>query len=87
MDTILEGGFSSPVLNSQTAFRAVMDALANPGTVQKLVAPLSTHRRLSPELVSILLTLSDHDAPIWLDDGLRGETRVRAVAAPRRGEL
>jgi len=85
MDTILEGGFSSPVLNSQTAFRAVMDALANPGTVQKLVAPLSTHRRLGPELVSILLTLSDHDTPIWLDDTLRSDPAVTEFIAFHTG--
>ena len=57
MDTLLEGGFAHPVLESQTAFRAIMDALANPGTPQKLLTPPSISRRLSPELVSTLLTL------------------------------
>jgi len=85
MDTILEGGFSSPVLNSQTAFRAVMDALANPGTVQKLIAPPSTHSRLGLELVSILLTLSDHDTPIWLDNSLRGDPAVTEFIAFHTG--
>lgn len=71
MDTILEGGFAEPVLQSQTAFRAIMDVLANPGTAQDLVTPGATNTLLSGELVSVLLTLSDHDTTIWLSDSLR----------------
>lgn len=62
----LEGGFSSPVLDAQVSFRAVMDALANPGVLQPLrgAAPPNA---LSPELATIALTLADHDTPVWLD--------------------
>jgi alpha-D-ribose 1-methylphosphonate 5-triphosphate synthase subunit PhnH len=76
MDRGLDGGFAEPVLQSQTAFRAVMDALANPGTVQKLVTPHSIQSSISAELASVLLTLSDHDTSIWLDDGLRADAGV-----------
>jgi alpha-D-ribose 1-methylphosphonate 5-triphosphate synthase subunit PhnH len=71
MDSLLQGGFADPVLHSQASFRAIMDALANPGTPQNLVTPPSISHSLSPELVSTLLTLSDHDTPVWLDAGLR----------------
>lgn len=76
MDLGLDGGFADPVLQSQAAFRAIMDALANPGTVQKLVAPGSPTSSIPPELVSTLLTLSDHDTSIWLDDALRADSAV-----------
>jgi alpha-D-ribose 1-methylphosphonate 5-triphosphate synthase subunit PhnH len=76
MDIGLDGGFADPVLQSQTAFRAVMDALANPGTPQKLATPPATGGSLSAALASILLTLADHDTGIWLDDLLRADPAV-----------
>ena len=71
MDALLEGGFAAPVFQSQAVFRAIMDALANPGTRQNLVLPASTTIHMASELVSTLLTLSDHDTPIWLAETLR----------------
>lgn len=76
MDTVLEGGFAAPVMQSQATFRAVMDALANPGTPQTLVTPAAVHSRIPPELASIMLTLADHDTSIWLDDELRAALTV-----------
>lgn len=76
MDAVLEGAFADPVLESQTTFRAVMDALANPGTAQKLVTPPLTRSSISPELASVMLTLADHDTSIWLDEMLRGDSSV-----------
>lgn len=77
MDTVLEGGFADPVHEALKAFRAFLDALANPGQVQDLPVPAATDRQLLPEFVSTLLTLTDHDTPIWLADGYRSEA-VRA---------
>lgn len=76
MDMLLDGGFADPVLQSQTAFRAVMDALANPGTAQKLVTPHSMRSSIPVQLASIVLTLADHDTSIWLDDILRADAGV-----------
>mgnify|MGYP000439009389 FL=1 len=97
MDTVLEGGFAHPVLQSQTAFRAVMDGLANPGTPQNLVTPPLISRTMSPEMASIMLTLCDHDTPVWLDENLRADAAVLAflsfhtgapiVAEPGRAEF
>tara|TARA_R110002020_G_scaffold44066_3_gene127322 strand:- start:126 stop:725 length:600 start_codon:yes stop_codon:yes gene_type:complete len=85
MDSLLQGGFADPVLESQTNFRAIMDALANPGTRQELVTPQSISHTLSPELVSILLTLADHDTPVWLDAVLRADTGLADFLAFHSG--
>lgn len=69
----LDGGFTDPVMQSQTAFRAFMDALANPGTVQELRPGLTPPVPLTPELAAVALTLCDHDTPVWLDATLRSE--------------
>lgn len=73
MQTILDGGFADPVLQSQTAFRAVMNALANPGVPQVLPSGNSASHAMSAEMVTILLTLCDHDSSVWLDEKLRAD--------------
>ena len=78
MDSVLQGGFGDPVLQSQTAFRAIMDALANPGSRQNLVIPPSIAHSMPAELVSTLLTLTDHDTAIWLDQGLACDSAITA---------
>jgi alpha-D-ribose 1-methylphosphonate 5-triphosphate synthase subunit PhnH len=73
----LEGGFGAPVRDAQVNFRAVMDALANPGLVQSLGGAAPSNG-LSPELAAIALTLADHDTPVWLDPALATNDAVIA---------
>jgi alpha-D-ribose 1-methylphosphonate 5-triphosphate synthase subunit PhnH len=92
----LDGGFDEPVLGAQTAFRAIMDALANPGQPQALT-PVASNAGLAPELAAIALTLCDHDSPLWLDPGLTGndgivawlrfQTGAPLVADPARAQF
>jgi alpha-D-ribose 1-methylphosphonate 5-triphosphate synthase subunit PhnH len=56
--TELPAGFADKVLSAQSTFRSVMDAMARPGTVQRIRA------------VAIALTLFDHDTPVWLDGAM-----------------
>jgi alpha-D-ribose 1-methylphosphonate 5-triphosphate synthase subunit PhnH len=70
---VLDGGFADPVMQAQRGFRAMMDALANPGTVQDLALGLTPPAPLSPELAAVLLTLCDHDTAVWLDAMLATE--------------
>lgn len=63
-------GFADPVVDAQAAFRAVLDALANPGTQQKLTRMSGDCDPLTSELASTLLTLADHDTAIWLSPAL-----------------
>ena len=85
MDLGLEGGFAEPVLQSQSCFRAIMDALANPGAAQELAFPAAGHGDMPAELASTLLTLVDQDTPIWLSDALRGATGVESFVAFHAG--
>ncbi|MBK3398303.1 MULTISPECIES: phosphonate C-P lyase system protein PhnH [Methylobacterium] len=67
---MLARGFADPVHNAQRVFRAVMDALARPGTIQALATGLAPPAPLTPELAAVALALADADAPLWLDAGL-----------------
>jgi len=64
------GGFTDPVFQSQTVFRAVMDGMARPGTLADIGATLDAPRPLGAAAAAIALTLLDHDTPVWLSPGL-----------------
>jgi alpha-D-ribose 1-methylphosphonate 5-triphosphate synthase subunit PhnH len=75
METI-EGGFADLVLDAQSVFRAVMQALARPGMVQTLTPDAVPPAPLTPELGAVALTLCDHDTPVWLDPVLAASPEV-----------
>lgn len=65
------GGFVDPVYQSQAVFRAVMDAMARPGSVHAIAREtLLPPAPLSPCAAAVALTLCDHDTPVWLDPPL-----------------
>lgn len=61
----LEGGFADPALDSARAFRAVMTAMARPGTIHRLDGA-TPPAPLSPAAGAVLLTLCDADTPVHL---------------------
>jgi alpha-D-ribose 1-methylphosphonate 5-triphosphate synthase subunit PhnH len=63
----LPPGFADKVLSAQSTFRSVMDAMARPGSVTRIVAAAGTPLPLMRGTAAIALTLFDHDTPIWLD--------------------
>jgi alpha-D-ribose 1-methylphosphonate 5-triphosphate synthase subunit PhnH len=67
----IEGGFADPVFNAQTVFRAVMDAMARPGTLQHLPVFARPPAPLSATAGAIALALCDNDTPLWLDPTLQ----------------
>ncbi len=66
----LSGGFAEPVMDAQAAFRALMAAMAEPGTLRPLEADVEAPEPLSPEAAAVMLTLCDADTPVWLDQRL-----------------
>ncbi len=76
MSAALAGGFAEPVFAAQKVFRAVMDALARPGSLQPLLTEAIAPAPLMPELAALALTLLDHDSPAWLDPALAAAPEV-----------
>jgi alpha-D-ribose 1-methylphosphonate 5-triphosphate synthase subunit PhnH len=66
MSETLTPGFADTVTGAQACFRSVLDAMARPGrvhTVQGIQAPAP----LCDAAGAVLLTLVDHETPLWLD--------------------
>ena len=64
------GGFADPVFHAQAVFRAVMDALARPGSTARFDGLCDPPEPLIPSVGSIAATLFDHDTRVWLDPAL-----------------
>lgn len=59
-------GFADPVAQAQSTFRAVLDAMARPGTLHQAGATLAPPAPLAPATAAVLLTLVDHDTPLHI---------------------
>lgn len=66
----VEPGLPDPVRDSQTIFRAVLDAMAHPGRITALPAPPLAQPPLIPASTMVCLALVDHETPLWLDKSL-----------------
>lgn len=66
----VEPGFADPALDAQRVFRALMDAMARPGTIADLSFAPRPSLALPPAAAAIALTLLDGDTPVWLHDDL-----------------
>ena len=78
MTTVAElpAGFVDKVLSAQSTFRSVMDAMARPGSVQRIAAVTATPGTLMSGTAAIALTLFDHDTPVWLDKRMSATSDV-----------
>ena len=72
MTTVAElpAGFADKVISAQSTFRTVMDAMARPGSVQRIAAVTGTPVTMMHGTAALALTLFDHDTPIWLDPAM-----------------
>jgi alpha-D-ribose 1-methylphosphonate 5-triphosphate synthase subunit PhnH len=78
MTTVAElpAGFAEKVLSAQCTFRSVMEAMARPGSVARIVAEVGTPAAMMGGTAAIALTLFDHDTPIWLDPAMSETSEV-----------
>lgn len=63
----LKPGFVDPVLDSQAAFRTLMEAVAYAGRIRVLPPQLDAPPPLHPATAAACLTLMDFETPVWLD--------------------
>src|ERR1700761_3479412 len=68
----LPAGFADKVVSAQNTFRSVMNAMARPGSVQRISAVAGTPSGMMRGTAAIALTLFDHDTPLWLDASMSG---------------
>lgn len=78
MTTVAElpAGFADKVLSAQSTFRSVMDAMARPGSVQRIVVDAGAPASMMRGAAAIALTLFDHDTPVWLDPRMSETSEV-----------
>jgi alpha-D-ribose 1-methylphosphonate 5-triphosphate synthase subunit PhnH len=62
----LTAGFADPIADSQATFRALLDAMAHPGLAYPC-AVLDAPSPLHPATAAAVLTLADHETPLWID--------------------
>jgi alpha-D-ribose 1-methylphosphonate 5-triphosphate synthase subunit PhnH len=72
----LETAFRDPVRQSQSVFRAAMEAMASPGRIVVLRSGLAPPPPLNGPTAALLLTLCDYETPVWLDPAFAENTDV-----------
>lgn len=70
-DNQIHAGFSDPVFQSQSAFRALLAALSEPGLACDIGVSVEAPVGLEPATAVALLTLADYETSIWLPAALR----------------
>jgi alpha-D-ribose 1-methylphosphonate 5-triphosphate synthase subunit PhnH len=87
-------GFADTVHDAQGAFRGLLDAMAHPGRIVTLPAPVAVPDDVDPATAALLLTLCDGDTPVWLDRraaGIAGwlgfHTGAPVLAAPASADF
>jgi alpha-D-ribose 1-methylphosphonate 5-triphosphate synthase subunit PhnH len=73
---MLTAAFADPVLSAQATFRAILNAMARPGSLQPLGVPVSPPPPMNKGAAAVALTLCDQDTPVWLDAELRAGASV-----------
>jgi alpha-D-ribose 1-methylphosphonate 5-triphosphate synthase subunit PhnH len=80
------GGFAEPVFDSQSTFKAVMDGMARPGSVQTVNAEAAPPAPLAAAAGAIALSLCDHDTLVYLTPAMI-EAGIQAWLAFHSGAL
>lgn len=89
--TATQEGFTEPVRDSVTMFRALLNAMSRPGHAFDCTAQLPIIPEVHQAALATLLTLADGETPIWLEGEapeelgayLRFHTGCRIIDTPR----
>lgn len=72
----LPAGFADKVLSAQSTFRSVMNAMARPGSIQRIRPVVGTPAPMTRGTAAMALTLFDQETPVWLDGVMSATTDV-----------
>ncbi len=61
--------FADPVMDAQRSFRAVLAAMAEPGSVQRCDARIEAPAGIAKAAIVVALTLADQETPMWMEGG------------------
>lgn len=61
-------GFQNEPLEASSSFRVLLDAMARPGTIYNLPVEMESLDSLNKGTMLSILTLADHESPVWLDE-------------------
>lgn len=78
-------GFADPVREAQRVFRALLEALARPGSAQAVEAVLAPPAPLGPVMAAVALALCDEATPLHLDETLAATPEAGAWLAFHTG--
>jgi alpha-D-ribose 1-methylphosphonate 5-triphosphate synthase subunit PhnH len=70
----LSAGFTDPVTDAQSSFRALLDAMSRPGQIHCVNAAQGPSP-LANATGAAILTLVDHETPLWLDPAAKSAER------------
>ena len=65
----ISAGFDNPPIDSQATFRAIMTALAEPGSIREIPLMRARAPGLSQAMTALVLTLADFETKVWFDEG------------------
>ncbi|MEN0613965.1 phosphonate C-P lyase system protein PhnH [Klebsiella indica] len=69
----LQTAFALPVQDAQHSFRRLLKAMSEPGVIVSLQQLQHGWQPLNIASTSLLLTLADHDTPLWLAPALHND--------------
>lgn len=75
-DSQLSPGFADPPVDAAETFRAALQSMARPGTIQT-ARPAGVPSGLSPAAGALALTLFDHETAVWLAPSVATDAVLR----------
>ena len=69
----LQTAFTLPVQDAQHSFRRLLKAMSEPGVIVALQQLQHGWQPLNIASTSLLLTLADHETPVWLSSALHND--------------
>ena len=80
-------GFADPAFESQAAFRAILKAIASPGSIEACGKGLAPPPPLAPAAAAAILTLADFGTPLWIAPSLAANGEAVAYLKFHTGVL